>query len=124
MAAILVVDDSALSRRITRRALEAAGHAVAEAADGLAALEAYALTRPDLVLLDVTMAGMDGLEVLRQLTGLDPAARVVMATADVQSSTRTLAEAGGAAGFVTKPFDAGQILGAVQAALAHQGGAA
>jgi two-component system, chemotaxis family, chemotaxis protein CheY len=124
MAAILIVDDSALSRRITRRALEAAGHAVSEAADGLAALEAYALNRPDLVLLDVTMAGMNGLDVLRQLNALDPDARVVMATADVQTSTRTLAEAGGAAGFVTKPFDADQILGAVRAALAPQGGAA
>ena len=124
MAAILIVDDSALSRRITRRALEAAGHAVSEAADGLAALEAYALNRPDLVLLDVTMAGMNGLDVLRQLKALDAEARVVMATADVQSSTRTMAEAGGAAGFVTKPFDPGQILGAVQAALATAGGAA
>ena len=124
MAAILIVDDSALSRRITRRALEGAGHAVSEAADGLAALEAYSLNRPDLVLLDVTMAGMNGLDVLRQLKAMDPDARVVMATADVQSSTRLLSEAGGAAGFVTKPFDADQIVGAVQAALAPQGGAA
>jgi len=124
MAAILIVDDSALSRRITRRSLEAAGHVVSEAADGLAALESYALNRPDLVILDVTMAGMNGLEVLDQLKALDPGARVVMATADVQTSTRLLSEAGGAAGFVTKPFDAGQILGAVKAALAPQGGAA
>jgi two-component system chemotaxis response regulator CheY len=70
------------------------------------------------------MAGMDGLEVLRQLKALDPDARVVMATADVQSSTRVLAEAGGAAGFVTKPFNADAILGAVDAALTPQGGVA
>lgn len=124
MATVLIVDDSALSRRITRRALETAGHAVREAADGLAALEAYTLSRPDVVLLDVTMAGMDGLEVLRQLKALDADARVVMATADVQSSTRVLAGAGGAAGFVTKPFTADAILGAVDAALTPQGGAA
>ena len=124
MATVLIVDDSALSRRITRRVLETAGHEVREAADGLAALEAYALSRPDVVLLDVTMAGLSGLEVLRQLKAIDPDARVVMATADVQASTRVMAEAGGAAGFVTKPFNAAAILGAVDAALATQGGAA
>src|SRR6187401_2274538 len=100
MAKILVVDDSSLSRRISRRILEDAGHGVVDAADGLSALQAYALSRPDLVLLDVTMADMNGLEALRQLRAIDPAARVVMATADVQSSTRALAEAGGAVGFL------------------------
>jgi two-component system chemotaxis response regulator CheY len=120
MAKILVVDDSGLSRRISRRILEDAGYAVTDAADGLAALERYALDRPDLVLLDVTMAGMDGLEALRQLRELDPGARVVMATADVQASTRTLAEAGGAAGFVGKPFAAEAVLRAVAAALTSE----
>lgn len=123
MARILVVDDSALSRRVSRRILESAGHAVADVADGLAALERYALDRPDLVLLDVTMAEMDGLEVLRQLRTMDPAAVVVMATADVQSSTRTLAEAGGASGFVVKPLAADAVLRAVAGALATHGGA-
>ena len=123
MAKILVVDDSALSRRVSRRILEGAGHAVADAADGLTALERYALDRPDLVLLDVTMAEMDGLEVLRQLRTLDPAAVVVMATADVQTSTRTLAEAGGASGFVVKPLATEAVLQAVDGALAAHGGA-
>jgi two-component system chemotaxis response regulator CheY len=121
MAKILVVDDSSLSRRITRRILQEAGHTVAEAADGLAALEGYALEKPDLVLLDVTMAEMNGLDVLRQLRAMDPAARVVMATADVQTSTRTLAEAGGAVGFISKPFVTEVVLKAVDAALTGQG---
>jgi len=124
MAKILVVDDSSLSRKISRRILEEAGHTVEDAADGLAALERYALARPDLVLLDVTMNEMDGLEVLRQLRAMDPAARVVMATADAQTSTRTLSEAGGAVGFVLKPLIAGPLLRAVDAALVPQGGAA
>lgn len=123
MARILVVDDSALSRRVSRRILEGAGHAVADVADGLTALERYALDRPDLVLLDVTMAEMDGLEVLRQLRIMDSAAVVVMATADVQSSTRTLAETGGASGFVSKPLSAEAVLQAVDAALVGPGGA-
>src|SRR3954451_3576437 len=117
MAKILVVDDSSLSRKISRRILEEAGHTVEDVADGLAALERYALDRPDLVLLDVTMAEMDGLEVLRQLRAMDPAARVVMVTADVQSSTRELAGAGGAVGFVGKPLAAEAVLRAVDAAL-------
>ena len=124
MAKILVVDDSALSRKISRRVLEEAGHAVEEAADGLAALERYALARPDLVLLDVTMADLNGLEVLQKLRDLDPAARVVMVTADAQSSTRTLSAAGGAVGFVLKPLAREAVLRAVDAALTPQGGAA
>jgi two-component system chemotaxis response regulator CheY len=117
MATILVVDDSNLSRKTSRRILEAGGHQVREVADGMSALEQYALDRPDLVLLDVTMADMNGLEVLRQLRAIDPAARVVMATADVQSSTRELARLGGAAGFVTKPLNEAVVLAAVTAAL-------
>lgn len=122
MAKILVVDDSSLSRRVSRRILEEAGHVVTDAADGLSALERYDLDRPDLVMLDVTMAEMDGLEVLRQLRAMDPAARVVMATADVQNSTRTMAEAGGAVGFVTKPLTAESVCRAVDTALAGQTG--
>lgn len=123
MAKLLVVDDSSLSRRITRRILEEAGHTVAEAADGLTALERYALDRPDVVLLDVTMAEMNGLEVLSQLRAMDAGARVVMATADVQTSTRTLSSAGGAVGFVVKPLTSETVLRAVAAALAGQGAA-
>jgi two-component system chemotaxis response regulator CheY len=121
MAKLLVVDDSSLSRRILRRILEEAGHKVTEAPDGMMALEQYAVDKPDMVLLDVTMTEMNGLEVLRQLRALDANARVVMATADVQSSTRTLAESSGAIGFVLKPFSSETILHAVNAALAGQG---
>jgi two-component system, chemotaxis family, chemotaxis protein CheY len=117
MATILIVDDSNLSRKTSRRILEAGGHGVRDVADGMSALEQYALDRPDLVLLDVTMADMNGLEVLRQLRAIDPAARVVMATADVQSSTRELALAGGAVGFVTKPLNSDVVLAAVAAAV-------
>lgn len=123
MPKLLVVDDSALSRRTSRRILEGVGHTVTDAADGFTALEQYALDRPDVVLLDVTMAEMDGLEVLRQLRAMDPQARVVMATADVQASTRTLSAAGGAVGFVAKPLTSDAVVRAVDAALAGQGAA-
>jgi len=117
MATILVVDDSNLSRKTSRRILEAGGHRVRDVADGLSALEQYALERPDLVLLDVTMAEMNGLEVLEQLRAIDPEAIVIMATADVQSSTRQLAMEGGAVGFVTKPLHGDEVLAAVSGAL-------
>lgn len=117
MATILIVDDSGLSRKTSRRILEAGGHQVKDVADGMSALEQYTLERPDAVLLDVTMADMNGLEVLSQLRTIDPAARVIMATADVQSSTRTLALAKGAVGFVTKPFHAPTVLAAIESAM-------
>lgn len=119
MATILVVDDSSLSRKTSRRILEAGGHRVRDVADGMSALEQYALERPDLVFLDVTMADMNGLEVLRQLLVIDPSARVVMATADVQCSTRDLALAGGAVGFVTKPLNQEEVLATIVSALAE-----
>jgi two-component system, chemotaxis family, chemotaxis protein CheY len=113
MPRILVVDDSNLSRRTTRRILEGAGYEVIEAADGFAALEHYALERPDATLLDVTMAEMNGLEVLQRMRAMDEEARVVIATADVQSSTRELAMAYGATGYVTKPFSKDRVLDAI-----------
>jgi two-component system chemotaxis response regulator CheY len=117
MAIILLVDDSNLSRRILRRILEPAGHTILEASDGMSAIERYFLERPDLVMLDMTMGGMHGLDVLSKLHELDPQARVVVATADIQSSTQTLAREGGAAAFVAKPFTEEHVLAAVSKAL-------
>lgn len=117
MTTILIVDDSNLSRRTSRRILESGGYEIIEAPDGMSALERFALERPDVVLLDVTMPDMSGLEVLRQLRAIDPNVKVVMATADVQTSTRELAQAGGAAGFVTKPLTEKVVLAAVAATL-------
>ena len=67
MAKILIVDDSGMSRRILRRILGPEEHQLLEAHDGMTALEQYGLHRPDLVLLDLTMSGMHGLEVLEKL---------------------------------------------------------
>src|SRR5262245_33809496 len=88
-ARILVVDDSGFARRTLKQMLEGAGHTVDEAKDGPEALERYFLDKPDLVMLDMVMEGMNGLEVLAKLRELDPEAKVIIATADVQTSTRT-----------------------------------
>jgi two-component system, chemotaxis family, chemotaxis protein CheY len=116
-AKIMVVDDSAMSRRFMRRILESAGHNVVEAEEGMAAIELYFLEKPDLVFLDLVMKGMYGLDVLEKLREMDAEARVVVASADIQSSTRTMAEAAGARGFINKPFVAEQVLTAVDVAL-------
>ncbi|HKQ36487.1 MAG TPA: response regulator [Verrucomicrobiae bacterium] len=115
---ILVVDDSGFARRTLRQMLEGAGHTVEEAANGNDALERYFLKRPDLVLLDIVMEGMSGLEVLPRIIEMDPEARVVVASADVQSSTRAEAQAGGAAGFINKPFVREQVIETVSNVLA------
>jgi two-component system, chemotaxis family, chemotaxis protein CheY len=109
-AKILLVDDSGMARRSMRAILEPVGYQVVEAEDGMAALERYFLEKPDLVLLDLVMHGMPGLDVLAKLHELDRDARVVVVSADIQDSSRQMAESGGASGFVTKPVDRAAIL--------------
>src|SRR5688572_185470 len=114
MAKILIVEDSNLARRSARNILETAGHVISEAQDGMQALEQYFLDKPELVLLDVTMREMDGIEVLKRIRELDSESRVLFVTADVQSSTREMADTGGACGFVMKPVTSTTLLQAVQ----------
>ena len=117
MAKILVVDDSGMSRRTLRKILEPAGHEISEAEEGIVALERYFLDKPDLVLLDLTMTGMYGMDVLNKLREMDPQARVIIASADIQSSTRELGDAGGASAFINKPFTSEKVLSAVSMVL-------
>ncbi|HUK92191.1 MAG TPA: response regulator [Blastocatellia bacterium] len=113
MAKILIVDDSGLSRRTLRKILEPAGHQVSEAEDGITALELYYLDKPDLVLLDLTMNGMYGMDVLNKLRQMDSGVLVIVASADIQTSTRAIAEEAGASAFINKPFTVDQVLAAV-----------
>jgi two-component system, chemotaxis family, chemotaxis protein CheY len=102
-AKVLIVDDSGLARRMTRKILEDMGHSVEEASDGAQALERYYISRPDLVVLDMVMTGMYGLEVLAKMRELDANVRVIIATADIQQSTRDQARAAGAVAVLNKP---------------------
>ena len=104
-AKILIVDDSSLARRTARTMLESMGHLVEEASDGAQALERFYVHHPDLVVLDMVMNGMYGLEVLARLRELNPEARVVIVTADIQQSTQDQARAAGASGFINKPIN-------------------
>ena len=114
---VLVVDDSGLARRRIRVILEAAGYDVIEAEDGLSALERYFVSKPDLVVLDLVMKGMYGLDVLTKLREMDPAARVIVVSADVQTSSQEMVEQAGAAGFLIKPIDTEQVLTMVRSTL-------
>ena len=116
-ARVLVVDDSALSRRTLRQILEPAGYDVVEAEDGLSTLERYFIEKPDIVLLDLVMKGMYGLDVLTKIRELDANAKVVIVSADIQTSSHELVEAAGARAFVNKPFDRADILSTLEAVL-------
>jgi two-component system chemotaxis response regulator CheY len=100
-----------------RRLLETAGYDVVEADDGMTALERYFLEKPDLVLLDLVMKGMMGLDVLEKLHEMDPKVRAIVVSADIQDSSRELAVAGGARNFLNKPVDRASVLLAVSGAL-------
>ncbi len=114
---VLIVDDSSLARRSVRKLLEDAGYAVEEAIDGNQALERYYINRPDLVFLDMVMHGMYGLDVLAKLKELNPQVRVIVATADIQTSTREQVKAAGATAFVNKPLNREETLRIVEAVL-------
>jgi two-component system chemotaxis response regulator CheY len=114
---VLLVDDSGLARRSTRRVLEQAGYDVVEAEDGLSALERFAVDKPDVVLLDLVMKGMYGLDVLEKLREMDPVARVIVLSADVQTSSRDMVQAAGASGFINKPAQPGQVVDMIERVL-------
>jgi two-component system chemotaxis response regulator CheY len=106
---ILIVDDSGLARRMTRKLLEELGHEVEEASDGAQALEKYVLGRHNIILLDLLMRGMYGVDVLLKLKELNPEVRVIIATADIQRSTRDQVKTAGAVAMVNKPVNKDEL---------------
>lgn len=119
MARILVVDDSGYARRVLRRTLEAQGHEVTEAGSGMAGLESYAVSLPEVVMLDLTMEDLSGLDVLTRILEINPDARVIVVSADIQRSTAKMVAQAGAFRFLGKPADPDEVADAVKAALAE-----
>lgn len=108
MLTLLVVDDSRLSRKInTTCAREALGEQVnyLEAVSGEEALEMLADHAVDIMLLDLTMPGLSGYEVLKEIKNRGLDTRVVVISADVQRQTRERVTSLGAVGFIEKPLD-------------------
>jgi two-component system chemotaxis response regulator CheY len=108
-AKILVVDDSGLARRLIRKLLEELGYQAEDVPDGEQALERCVLERFDAVVLDLLMHGMYGVEVLQKLKELNPALPVVIATADIQRTTREQVKELGAAAMINKPVTKEQL---------------
>jgi CheY-like chemotaxis protein len=106
MPTILVVDDEPTIRVLIRAALEGTGYRLLEAADGASALQVARSQRPDLILLDIALPRLSGLEVCRRLKE-DPttaATPILLLTGLVQQAERQAAEEVGAQGFIAKPF--------------------
>ncbi len=111
MAKILLVDDAAFMRMMVKDTLTKAGYTdLYEAADGVQAVETYTEINPDLVIMDITMPNMDGLEALKAIKGKDPNATVVMCSAMGQESMVIEAIKSGAKDFIVKPFKPDRIL--------------
>jgi two-component system sensor histidine kinase/response regulator len=109
---ILVVDDDPMVRGLVRDVLEMEGYDVALAEDGFAALRRIDATRPDCVVLDVMMPGMDGHAVLSRIRSSDGGANlpVVMLTAASDDQQAWQAWSGGVDYFLAKPFDPSELL--------------
>lgn len=112
---ILVCDDAAFMRMMIKDILTKNGYNIAgEAENGLKAVEKYNETKPDLVLMDITMPEMDGIQALKKIKELDPNAKVVMCSAMGQQAMVIEAIQSGARDFIVKPFQAERVLEAVK----------
>lgn len=114
-ARVLVCDDALFMRAMVGEILARAGYAVVgEAGTGAEAIEAYKALRPDLVTMDVVMPEMGGIDAVREITRLDPRARILMCSAAGQQALVQEALDAGAADFVVKPFQASRVLEAAE----------
>ncbi len=121
---VLVVDDEPSILRTVRAYLEAEGYSVKEAADGHAALQAARAFQPDLVVLDIMLPGLDGLEVLRLLRQ-ESDVYVLLLTAKAEETDKVVGLGVGADDYLTKPFSPRELVARVKAVLRRgRGGAA
>ncbi|HZR99072.1 MAG TPA: response regulator [Chloroflexota bacterium] len=119
---VLVVEDHPLNRELTEAILERAGYDVLAAADGETALASVAAQRPDVIVLDVELPGISGLEVVRRLKG-DPVTRaipVVALTAYAMVGDEERIRAAGCDDYLAKPIERPKLLGAIARALGRE----
>ncbi len=111
----MLVDDAAFMRMTIKNALTKAGYDnIIEASDGQIAVETYQKEHPDLVIMDITMPNMDGIQALQAIKTADPEARVVMCSAMGQEGMVVEAIKLGAKDFIVKPFKQDRILQTVE----------
>ena len=112
---ILICDDAAFMRMMIKDILTKNGYnVVGEAENGVIAVEKYTETHPDLVLMDITMPEMDGINALKKIKEKDPGASVIMCSAMGQQAMVIESIQAGAKDFIVKPFQADRVLEAVK----------
>ena len=117
---ILLVDDAAFMRKMIKDVLSKGGYTeLYEAVDGIDAVEKFAEIHPDLVMMDITMPNMDGLDALKAIRAKDGNANVVMCSAMGQESMVMDAVRSGAKDFIVKPFKADRVLKTVNTILGN-----
>lgn len=115
MAKVLIVDDAAFMRMMIKDILTKNGYNVAgEAENGAKALEKYNEVKPDLVLMDITMPEVDGIQALKNIKAADPNAKVIMCSAMGQQAMVIESIQAGAKDFIVKPFQPDRVLEAVK----------
>lgn len=115
---ILIVDDAAFMRMMIKNIVTKNGYeVVGEAENGQVALEMYEQLKPDLVTMDVTMPEMSGIEGVKAIRGIDPAANIIMCSAMGQQAMVMEAIQAGAKDFIVKPFQQDRILQAIERVL-------
>ena len=114
MKNILIVDDSAFTRNIHRQVIEGEDYEVVEAESGAAALEMFEKENPDLVMMDLLMPDMDGMEVTQKILEIDPGAKIIICSTDRQKYRQEEAKEVGVIGFLTKPINKEKMVHALR----------
>jgi CheY-like chemotaxis protein len=111
---VLVADDNDVAQRLCKRVLEKAGYAVLIAVDGLQAVDVAMKQHPSMILMDVAMPGIDGLEAMRRIKAAAPSMPIVIASAHSMASDRERFLAAGADDVLSKPFRLADLIAIVQ----------
>lgn len=115
---ILIVDDASFMRMMIKDILTKNGFEIAgEAENGAKAIEKYKETRPDLVIMDITMPEVDGIQAVKEIKKIDPDSKIVMCSAMGQQAMVIEAIQAGAKDFIVKPFQADRVIEAVRKVL-------
>lgn len=117
---VLVVDDEPPIRRFLRTSLTAQGYDIVEAEDGAKALEEVRRRSPDLLVLDLGLPGIDGLEVIRRLRGSGVSLPIIVLSSRVDEAGKVEALDLGADDYVTKPFGVEELLARIRTAMRHK----